>query len=58
MNDWKKFNKTSLPEKENFYAHLNMEDISDAYYGHAKRVYKEFKKIKESIMIYMFKAIN
>ena len=44
MNDWKKFNKTSLPEKENFYAHLNMEDISDAYYGHAKRVYKEFRR--------------
>ena len=38
MDDWEKFNKTSLPEKENFYSHLNMEDITDADYAHAKRV--------------------
>ena len=25
MNDWEKFNETSLPEKEDFYSHLNME---------------------------------
>ena len=25
---WEKCNKTSLPEKENFYVHLNMEDIA------------------------------
>ena len=24
MDDWKKFNETSLPEKEGFYSHLNM----------------------------------
>ena len=30
MYDWDKFNKTSLPEKEYFYSHLNMEDITDA----------------------------
>ena len=33
-----KFKGTSLPEKEDFYSHLNMEDITDADYGHAKRV--------------------
>ena len=44
MLDWEKFKKTSLPEKEDFYSHLNMEDINDAYYTHAKRVcmFKEF----------------
>ena len=24
MNDWEKLNKTSLPEKEDFYSHLNV----------------------------------
>ena len=28
MDDWKKFNETSVPEKEDFYSHLNMEDIT------------------------------
>ena len=42
MDDWKKINKTSLPEKEDFYSHLNMEDITDADYAHAKRVSKDF----------------
>ena len=29
MNDWEKFNETSLLEKGDFYSHLNMEDITD-----------------------------
>ena len=32
MDDWEKFNETSLPEKEDFYSNLNMEDITDADY--------------------------
>ena len=31
MDHWEKFNETSLPEKEDFYSHLNMEDITDAH---------------------------
>ena len=27
-----KSNETSIPEKETFYSHLNMEDTTDAYY--------------------------
>ena len=27
LDDWEKFNETPLPEKEDFYSHLNMEDI-------------------------------
>ena len=39
MDDWEKFNKTSLREKEDFYSPLNMEDITDdADYTHAKKV--------------------
>ena len=43
MDDWEKFNETTLLEKEDFYSHLNIEDISDADYAHAKRVCKDFK---------------
>ena len=27
--DWEKFNETTLPEKEEFYNNLNMEEIRD-----------------------------
>ena len=40
------FNETSLPEKEHFHSHLNMEDITDADYGHANSIYKNFKILK------------
>ena len=40
IDDWEKFNDTSLPEKEDFYINLNMEDISDANYKHGKKVCK------------------
>ena len=43
MEDWEKFNEKSLPEKEDFYSHLNMEDITDDDYAHAKRVYEDFE---------------
>ena len=43
MNDCKKFDEKLLPEKEAFYGHLNMEDITDADYAHAKRVCKDFE---------------
>ena len=36
MDDWAKFNETSLPEIEDFYSHLNMEDITDADYVYTK----------------------
>ena len=42
MDHCKKFNATSLPEKEYFSSHLNMKDITDADYTHEK---KEFVKI-------------
>ena len=49
MDDWEKFNETWLPEKEDFYSHLNIKDITDADYAHAKRVCKDFelKKLGE-----------
>ena len=41
MNYWGKFNKVLLHEKQNFYSHLNIEDITDAGYIHTKRVSKD-----------------
>ena len=43
MDDWEKFNETTLPEKGEFYSNLNMEDITDADYAHAKRVCEDFE---------------
>ena len=37
MDDWKKFNETSLTEIEDFNSHLNMKYIVDADYAHAKK---------------------
>ena len=41
--DWEKFNETALPEKDEFYSNLNMEEITDADYMHGKRVCKDFE---------------
>ena len=43
MDEWEKFNEATLPEKEEFYRNLNMEDITDADYTHGKRVCKDFE---------------
>ena len=41
MGDWQKFSETTLPEKEECYSNLNIEDITDADYMHVKRVCKD-----------------
>ena len=43
MDNWKKFNETLLPEKEEFYSNLKVEEITDADYMHAKGVCKDFE---------------
>ena len=40
MDDWQKFNETFLPEKEDFYSLVNMENITDADYTQAKESVK------------------
>ena len=32
-----------MPENEGFHSHLNMENVTDANYTHAKRVFRDFK---------------
>ena len=43
MDDREKFNETTLAEKKEFYSNLNIEDITDAYYMHVKKVCKDFE---------------
>ena len=43
MDNWERFNETSLPSKESFYSNLNMEDIDDIDYRHGNNVFKKFK---------------
>ena len=39
MDEWKKFNETSLPKKEYLNSNLNIEKFTDLDYYHAKRLF-------------------
>ena len=43
MDNWEKFNETSLPDKKAFYSELNKEGITDEDYAHAQKVWKLFE---------------
>ena len=43
LDNWERFNETSLPDKESFYSNLNMENIDDIDYRHGNNVFKRFK---------------
>ena len=43
MDNWERFNETSLPSKESFYSNLNMENIDDIDYRHGNNVFNIFK---------------
>ena len=43
INNWERFNETSLPSKESFYSNLNMEDIDEIEYRHGNNVFNKFK---------------
>ena len=42
MDSWERFDESLLPDKEDFYSNLNMEDMTDADYKHTKNVWKNF----------------
>ena len=42
MDNWGKFDETTLPPKEAFYSNLNLENISDEDYAHAQKVCEVF----------------
>ena len=37
IDNWERFNETSLPSKESFYSNLNMENIEDIDYRHGNK---------------------
>ena len=43
MDSWNKFSEDRLPSKDKFYSKLNMSDVSDKGYDHARLVWSEFK---------------
>ena len=43
MDDWEKFNETTLPENEEFYSSLNMEEVTSADYIMQKEFVKTLK---------------
>ena len=43
MDNWERFNETSLPSKESFYSNFIMEDIDDIDYRHGNNVFNNFK---------------
>ena len=40
MDNWERFDETSLPDKKAFYSSLNMEHITDVDCKYEKRVFK------------------
>ena len=43
MDNWIKFDETTLPPKETFYSNLDLENISDKDYAHAQKNGKYLK---------------
>ena len=42
MDNWEKFNETTIPPKEAFYSKLDLQGISDADYVNAQKVWEVF----------------
>ena len=55
MDNWNKFDETSLPSKEEFYRNLNISNISDKCYEHANKVWNTFniKNLSEYHNLYV-----
>ena len=43
MDNWERFDETSLPDKESFYSSLNMDNIDGIDYRHGNNVFKKIK---------------
>ena len=43
MSEWEKLEETKLPNKEEFYSKLNMAEVKDEDYEHARKVWREFE---------------
>ena len=43
MDNCKRFDETSLPDKKAFHSELYLEDITDIDFGYAQKVFQELK---------------
>ena len=43
IDNWEKFDETTIPPKEAFHSNLNLEDIRDEDYAHAQNVWEVFE---------------
>ena len=43
MDNWRKFDESTLPPKDAFYSNLNLENISDEGYAQVQKVWKVFE---------------
>ena len=43
MDSWEKLDETTLPDKEEFYSNLNLENIIDEGHFHAQKVWEVFE---------------
>ena len=57
MDDWEKCHETTLPEKEEFYSNLNMENITD--FKNLKKIflgeYHDFYHKRDTLLLTVFK---
>ena len=55
MDSWEKSDETTLPPKEVFYSHLNLENIGDEDYAHAQKIWQvfEIKDLREYDDLYV-----
>ena len=56
--DLENLNEISLTKKEDFSIYLNMEDLTNADYTHAKKICKNFLKKQVSTMIFIIKVMH
>ena len=43
MDNWRKFDESTLPPKDAFYSNLNLENISDEDYAQVQKVWEVFE---------------
>ena len=42
VDNWYRFPEEKLPDKDDFYSNLNIEEISEIDYRHAEKVFNKF----------------
>ena len=53
MDDWEKFNETTLSEQKDFQSNLNVEEVTDVDYLHGKGACKYFEIKNECHDLYL-----